>query len=779
MYKSILKAQHQQYAIIVVKGEQIMAYNLLQRFSRKARCLWYNLGMRIKGTVKNIIFRSDDTGFTVLELTDDSGDEITAVGAMPTAAVGERIELSGEWTEHRSYGMQFRADEYSTLAPATLGAITSYLGCGIIKGVGPETARNIVATFGMDTLFVLENQPERLSEVYGIGRVRAAAIADSYMAQRELRDIMIGLQEYGITVNQAMKLYKIYGAKCLEKLKENPYRLVDDVEGIGFKTADKIAVSGGFAPDSPFRLRAGLRYTLQWACREGHTYLPREKLIQVAADILSEDIGPVERELDELIIGEQVTYKTVNGTDACFLPYLYKMESECAARLNLMASQRNKPSPYFNIDSQTEQLEVQYNISLAPEQRKAVRLALSSGVLVITGGPGTGKTTILQFVISMLDKLGESFELCAPTGRAAKRMTEATGCEARTIHRLLEYGFGESSFTRNHDNPIDTDVIVVDEVSMVDVQLLWALLRATRAGTRLILVGDADQLPSVGAGNVLRDIIASDAVPVVRLTDIYRQGGRSAIVTNAHRINNGQPPILHGEEEFGFEAIDSAEDILRRLTALCSGKSNKLYGLDPLKDIQVLSPMKKGALGVRNINLRLQAALNPPAHKKHERQYGETVFREGDKVMQVKNDYRMGWKRARKGRPDELGEGVYNGDLGTIMAIDLYDQTVDVLFDDEREAIYEFSHLEELELAYCISIHKSQGSEFPAVLLPLAGGPPMLMTRNLLYTAVTRARKTVYIIGHEECPAEMVANNQVKKRYSALSAFLRLNRGLQ
>ena len=734
--------------------------------------------MQIKGTVKNIIFRSDDTGFTVLELVDDQGDEITAVGPMLAAAVGERIEVTGDWNEHRSYGMQFKATGCVTLAPATIGALTAYLSCGLIKGIGPETAKNIVATFGMDTISVMENQPERLTEVYGIGRVRAAAIAASYMAQKDMRDVMIGLQEYGITVNQAMKLYKIYGPHCLERLKENPYRLIDDVEGIGFRTADKIALSGGFAPDSPFRLRAGLRYTLQWACREGHTYLPREKLIQVAADILGSDLGPVERELDELIISESVVYKAVNNTDACFLPYLYRMESECAARLNLLAAPRERTLPYFNIDSQTEKLETKYKLSLADEQKRAVRLALTSGALVITGGPGTGKTTILQFVITMLEKLGESFELCAPTGRAAKRMTEAAGCEARTIHRLLEYGYGENGFTRNQDNPIDTDVIIVDEMSMVDVQLLWALLRATRAGTRLIMVGDADQLPSVGAGNVLRDI-ASETVPVVRLTEIYRQGGRSAIVTNAHMINNGQPPILLGEEEFGFEQIDSAEDILRRLTALCSGKVSRLGAADPLKDIQVLSPMKKGALGVRNINLRLQEALNPPAHKKHERKYGETVFREGDKVMQVKNDYRMSWKRARRGRPDELGEGVYNGDLGTIMSIDLYEQTVDVLFDDGREALYEFSQLEELELAYCISIHKSQGSEFPVVILPLAGGPPMLMTRNLLYTAVTRARKAVYIIGHEECPAQMVANNQVKQRYSALAAFMRADRGLQ
>ena len=735
--------------------------------------------MQIKGTVKNIIFRSDDTGFTVLELVDDQGDEITAVGPMLAAAVGERIEVTGDWSEHRSYGIQFKATGCVTLAPATIGALTAYLSCGLIKGIGPETAKNIVATFGMDTISVMENQPERLTEVYGIGRVRAAAIAASYMAQKDMRDVMIGLQEYGITVNQAMKLYKIYGPHCLERLKENPYRLIDDVEGIGFRTADKIAQSGGFAPDSPFRLRAGLRYTLQWACREGHTYLPREKLIQVAADILGSDLGPVERELDELIIGESVVYKAVNVPTPASCR-IYTEWSPNARRGLTCWLRRGRDVTVFQYRQPDGKAgDKVCKPSLADEQKRAVSCAYQRRA-GNNRRPGHGQDHHIAVRHNHAGKSWErAFELCAPTGRAAKRMTEAAGCEARTIHRLLEYGYGESGFTRNQDNPIDTDVIIVDEMSMVDVQLLWSLLRATRAGTRLIMVGDADQLPSVGAGNVLRDIIASETVPVVRLTEIYRQGGRSAIVTNAHRINNGQPPILHGEEEFGFEQIDSAEDILRRLTALCSGKVSKLGAADPLKDIQVLSPMKKGALGVRNINLRLQEALNPPAHKKHERKYGETVFREGDKVMQVKNDYRMSWKRARRGRPDELGEGVYNGDLGTIMSIDLYEQTVDVLFDDEREALYEFSQLEELELAYCISIHKSQGSEFPVVILPLAGGPPMLMTRNLLYTAVTRARKAVYIIGHEECPAQMVANNQVKQRYSALAAFMRADRGLQ
>ena len=383
----------------------------------------------------------------------------------------------------------------------------------------------------------------------------------------------------------------------------------------------------------------------------------------------------------------------------------------------------------------------------------------------------------------MLNQSGLSTAIAAPTGRAAKRITETSGSDAVTIHRLLEYYYSEAEdtmrFGKDAGNPLDYDAVIIDEASMIDLMLMNGLVSAIKPGTRLIIVGDADQLPSVGAGNVLRDIIESEYIYCIKLTEIFRQAKESLIVVNAHRINNGQPPILHGEEEFGFEQIDSAEDILRRLTALCSGKVSKLGAADPLKDIQVLSPMKKGALGVRNINLRLQEALNPTAHKKHERKYGETVFREGDKVMQVKNDYRMSWKRVRRGRPDELGEGVYNGDLGTIMSIDLYEQTVDVLFDDEREALYEFSQLEELELAYCISIHKSQGSEFPVVILPLAGGPPMLMTRNLLYTAVTRARKAVYIIGHEECPAQMVANNQVKQRYSALAAFMRADRGLQ
>lgn len=733
--------------------------------------------MELSGTVKTIIFRSEDTGFTVLELTDQSGDELTAVGEMPLASVGERIELDGEWTEHRAYGRQFRAASCKTLAPATLAALKNYLASGLIKGVGESTAEAIVQSFGMETLEVLENTPERLVEVPGIGRVRASTISASFAAQRGLRDIMLGLQKYGVTVGQAMKLYKIYGELCLAKIEENPYRLIDDVEGIGFKTADAIARSGGVEPDSAYRLRAGVKYTLQWARQEGHTYLPREKLVSVAADILGADVGPVERAIAEMVLTGDLVLEEVEGEAGVFLPGLYKMELDCASRL-LILSRPPLENPFFRPKAQISRLEGQLGVTLAEAQRRAVELALSSGVLVITGGPGTGKTTILRFIITLLEEMGLDYELCAPTGRAAKRMGEATGREARTIHRLLEYGFGEVGFGKNEENTILADVIIVDEMSMVDVPLMHALLRATAPGTRLIMVGDSDQLPPVGAGNVLRDLVTSAQASVVRLTEIFRQTGRSAIVTNAHRINQGQPPLLTGFEDFGFEPMESAEEVVSRVIGLCSGRTSRLGTDDPLKDVQVLAPMKKGPLGVHNLNRRMQAALNPPAHKKKERAYGDTVFREGDKVMQVRNDYRLGWTRSLAGQAPEMGEGVYNGDLGTIMAVDLYEQSVEVLFDDGRTALYEFSMLDELELAYCISIHKSQGSEFPIVLLPIMGGPPLLMTRNLLYTAVTRARKKVYILGRESALGQMVTNNQVKRRYSALCAFLQRQKEL-
>lgn len=728
--------------------------------------------MELTGTVKAIIYRSEDTGFTVLELTDETGEDMTAIGEMPLAGVGERVELTGQWTEHKTYGRQFRAETCKTLAPATLTALKNYLASGLIKGVGESTAQAIVQTFGMETLDVLEKEPARLAEVPGIGQIRAQTIGASYGAQLGLRDIMLGLQKYGVTIGQAMKLYKIYGELCLAKIEENPYRLIDDVEGIGFKTADAIARNGGVEPDAPYRLRAGLKYTLQWARQEGHTYLPREKLVEVAAGLLQADIAPVERTLTELLLEGQLIQEQLPGEDGIFLPGMFRTEQDCALRLLRLQGQSALDNPFFRPKAQIARLEQQLDITLAPAQRQAVELALKAGALVITGGPGTGKTTILRFVITLLEEMGTEYALCAPTGRAAKRMGEATGRDASTIHRLLEYSYGEGGFGRNAENTLLADVVVVDEMSMVDVPLMAALLRALAPGTRLIMVGDSDQLPSVGPGNVLRDMVDSGQIPVVRLTEIFRQSGRSAIVTNAHRINEGQMPILEGLEDFGFEPMEEQEAVIRRLIALNSGKAAKLGAQEPLQDIQVLAPMKKGPLGVYNLNKRLQEALNPPAHKKKERKYGDVVFREGDKVMQIKNDYRLAWTRSLPHQPPEMGEGVYNGDLGTIMSIDLYDQTLEVLFDDGRSAVYSFSMLEELELAYCISIHKSQGSEFPIVLLPLLGGPPMLLNRNLLYTAVTRARHMVCILGRQSCIQQMVRNNQVKRRYSGLARFL-------
>ena len=728
--------------------------------------------MELTGTVKAIIYRSEDTGFTVLELTDETGEDMTAIGEMPLAGVGERVELTGQWTEHKTYGHQFRAETCKTLAPATLTALKNYLASGLIKGVGESTAQAIVQTFGMETLDVLEKEPARLAEVPGIGQIRAQTIGASYGAQLGLRDIMLGLQKYGVTIGQAMKLYKIYGELCLAKIEENPYRLIDDVEGIGFKTADAIARNGGVEPDAPYRLRAGLKYTLQWARQEGHTYLPREKLVEVAAGLLQADIAPVERTLTELLLEGQLIQEQLPGEDGIFLPGMFRTEQDCALRLLRLQGQSALDNPFFRPKAQIARLEQQLDITLAPAQRQAVELALKAGALVITGGPGTGKTTILRFVITLLEEMGTEYALCAPTGRAAKRMGEATGRDASTIHRLLEYSYGEGGFGRNAENTLLADVVIVDEMSMVDVPLMVALLRALAPGTRLIMVGDSDQLPSVGPGNVLRDMVDSGQIPVVRLTEIFRQSGRSAIVTNAHRINEGQMPILEGLEDFGFEPMEEQEAVIRRLIALNSGKAAKLGAQEPLQDIQVLAPMKKGPLGVYNLNKRLQEALNPPAHKKKERKYGDVVFREGDKVMQIKNDYRLAWTRSLPHQPPEMGEGVYNGDLGTIMSIDLYEQTLEVLFDDGRSAVYSFSMLEELELAYCISIHKSQGSEFPIVLLPLLGGPPMLLNRNLLYTAVTRARHMVCILGRQSCIQQMVRNNQVKRRYSGLARFL-------
>ncbi|MEL7601979.1 MAG: AAA family ATPase, partial [Bacillota bacterium] len=538
--------------------------------------------------------------------------------------------------------------------------------------------------------------------------------------------------------------------------------------GVGFKTADKIAQNMGIERSSRRRLRAGLQYMLIWARQEGHTYLPREALLQGAAEMLECDPDLLDETLDTLIIDGTLQYSMAGETDAVYLPVLHHMEKDCARRLLLLA-RAPEDEASMDLDRELFALERELKIELAQEQRAAVLSALREGAMVITGGPGTGKTTILQFILRIMTRLGLDYALCAPTGRAAKRMTEATGFEAATIHRLLEYGGeGQSRFSRNEDNPLFYDMVVVDEMSMVDLPLMYALLRALPQGTRLIMVGDADQLPPVGAGTVLHDIIESGVLPVTRLTEIFRQSDRSGIAKNAQRINAGQPPQPEPDSDFTFSNCPVTELALEKVVSLCSGGDPTLFTCDPQCGVQVLSPTKKGPLGVKNLNVRLQAALNPPAPHKAEREFGESIFREGDKVMQIKNDYRMEWMRTGKNGVPEMGLGVYNGDLGTIYRMDMAEQTLDVLFDDERMASYTFSQLDELELAYCISIHKSQGSEFPIVILPLFSGPPILMTRNLLYTAVTRARRQVLIVGRWDSVMQMVENKRMRRRYSAM-----------
>lgn len=724
--------------------------------------------MELTGTIENIIYRNADNGYTVLELFSDEGEHITAVGSLALCNRGERVTLTGQYASHPKYGRQFKAASAKTLAPSTLSAIESYLGSGLIRGVGASTAHAIVQSFGMNTLDILDNAPERLLEISSIGKKRAAMIAASYQENMQMRDIMLALEPYGVTVTQALKLYRIYGGLCLARIEENPYQMIADVEGIGFVIADRIAQNvPGFSYDSASRLSAGILYALNLARMEyGHTYVPRASLISYAVKLLGVDEEAVSDTLDALIGKGELVYQMVGDDDGIFLPWVQRMEQSVAEKL-IQLTEKPIANPFLNLA-----LTQNHSIQLAPQQYEAVEAALNEGLLVITGGPGTGKTTIIRCITEILSDMQMDFALAAPTGRAAKRMTEATGCEAKTIHRLLEYIPGEG-FTRNDENPLFYDIVIIDEASMVDIPLMSALLKAIVPGTRLILVGDSDQLPPVGCGDALRDIIKSDVVRVVRLTEIFRQAQESYIVQNAHLVNHGEMPRLDlADSDFRFEELASQDAVLARLIALCTHPAPVLHTNEPLLDIQVLAPMKKGTLGVYNINRALQAALNPPAPGKREQAFGDTVFREGDKIMQMQNDYKVEW--TRRGQSGEVveGTGAFNGDLGTVYHIDPAARRLSVLFDDDRLANYDFSQVDTLSLAYCISIHKSQGSEFPIVLLPLAGGTPLLLTRNLLYTAITRAKSQVCCIGRRETIRAMVDNNRSTRRYTSLAQRL-------
>lgn len=721
-----------------------------------------------EGSVEEIVFRNEENGFTVLELSTEDG-LVTAVGCMPLVQVGERLRVRGRWGEHSVYGRQAQVEQYETSGPDSLEDMERYLASGLIKGVGPSTAALIVSRFKEETFDVLMYQPDRLLEVRGIGESKAGTIAESFCEQARMREIMMDLQGYDITVNQALRLYKIYGDEAVHRLRENPYRLIADVPGIGFKTADRMAAGMGIAKDSVFRILAGITYTLDYALGEGHTYLQREHLIKLAARLLEAPLESVEDGLNTLLREESLIETVIEDKPAVFQERVMRTERDIAERLMRLAAGRYALDD-LQLGKKLGELEENGRITLDEIQRQAVLEALCGGVTVLTGGPGTGKTTITRFIIRLMQALDMEVELCAPTGRAAKRMSEATGFEARTIHRLLEYGRGQGAvFGRNEHAPLTCDALIVDEVSMVDIFLMRQLLRAVAEGTRLVLIGDADQLPPVGAGNVLFDIIRSGRISVVKLHRIFRQSEQSAIVVNAHRINAGEMPLLKGGEDFIFHPHEDVGVILQKVLDLYEEENRKTNGP---ADVQVLSPMKKGELGVYSLNARLQQRMNPPANTRAEMKLRDMVVREGDKVMQTRNNYQMEWTAAASDKI-EKGLGVFNGDIGRIVKIDPQDRTVSVLFDDERLAVYDPGQLGELELAYCVSVHKSQGSEFPVVILPVAGGAPMLMTRNLLYTALTRARSRMHLIGRRTGVLRMVQNDKVQKRYCALWHFLK------
>ncbi|MBQ8111415.1 MAG: ATP-dependent RecD-like DNA helicase [Clostridia bacterium] len=726
---------------------------------------------KFEGVVEDIVFRNDQNGWTVAAVKlDGDRNRISAVGVMPFLSTGEHAIFDGELTDHKDYGRQIRVTSYEATRPETKSGVERFLASGLIRGVGPATAKLIVDYFGKRALDVLESEPERLMEVDGIGPKRAAMIAESFAAQNGMRNTLIYLQNYGLSPSLSMKIYRAFGEMTESVLRTNPYRLVDEIDGVGFRTADEIAMSLGFGRESEFRLRSGVKYVLSEAANSaGHMYLPRSLLVQKSAEILNAETAQVERVVDALVLEDAVVAERMGEETAIYLPRFYRAECE-AARLLIQLKRSIRPPKLTEaqLAGQISALEAELGVSLCDEQRQAATAAMLEGVCIITGGPGTGKTTSINLIIRMMRQLGD-VELCAPTGRAAKRMSEATGCPARTIHRLLEYNGEQQGFVRNGDNPLDARVVIVDETSMVDIFLMRSLLCALRPGTRLLLVGDVDQLPSVGAGNVLKDMIASGVLRVVRLTEIFRQAGQSQIVMNAHRINRGEyPEIRTRGTDFFLERRQSASEAAASVVALVRTRLPKYMNLDSLRDIQVMAPMKRGDVGVYALNALLQQALNPASQGVPELNHGGVVFRRGDKVMQVRNNYDLTWDRS-----GEEGEGVFNGDIGYILAVDRKARALTVEFDDGRVAEYDESLLDDLELAYCMSVHKSQGSEFEAVVLPLVSGPPMLMTRNLLYTAVTRAKRLAVLVGREGCVRAMVDNNHITRRYSALDVRLR------
>lgn len=726
----------------------------------------------LNGIVESIVFKSSDTGYTVIKFRENNIIH-TAVGVLPHVKEGQNLKITGSWVNHSQFGKQFKVEECEEILPTSKDGIEKYLSSGIIQGIGPVTAKKIVNKFGEDTLNILDNNIERLKEIEGIGKKKLETIIESYREQRELKNITIFLQTHGLSVNQCLKIYKKYGSSSVDTVKNNPYILCDEISGIGFKTSDKIARSLGIEVDSPFRIQSGIRYVINEFCANGHTFMPKDELIKEASNVLTVSGDIIEENIKNAALDRKIKLEKINDKEGVFTIPNYYCELGITNRILTLAIS-NFQDISVDVDHLILQFEKKNNITFAESQKDAIISAFQNGIEIITGGPGTGKTTIIKCIIEIFETCGLKVLLGAPTGRAAKRMSESTGKEATTIHRMLDMGVfekEESVFVTNaEEHSLEADVVIIDEASMIDITLMNALLKSIKVGTRLIIVGDVDQLPSVGAGNVLNDFIESGFTKVVRLKEIFRQGKESMIVVNAHKINKGEMPKLNEKgTDFFFIRNDIQEGILNTIIDLINTRLPKFNSnWDKLKSIQVLVPMKKGVLGVTNLNEKIQNVLNPKAPYKKEKEFRSMIFREGDKVMQIKNNYSLKWTRMA-GKGEHEGAGVFNGDMGFIENIDLEGKKLSIIFDDERKVIYDFMYLDELDLAYAITIHKSQGSEFPVVIIPAYMGAPLLMNRNLLYTGITRAKEMVVVVGIPKALKYMVDNTRSMERYSSLN----------
>lgn len=724
----------------------------------------------LEGFVENIVYKNDENGYVVARIKD--GEQVTTiVGYIPSLSEGQSLKISGEWIIHPEYGQQFKVHTAEEMLPNSISGIERYLASGVITGIGPVTAKKIVEKFGEDTLKVLENNIERLMEIEGIGEKKIAVICESFNKQYEIRNIMIFMQNYGITPNQCGKIYKRFGSDSIRVIKENPYIITEEISGIGFKTADKIARNLGVEGNSSFRIESGIKYIVNQFCALGNTYMPKEKLIKSGIEVLNVSEQDIEQGIYSCAVDGKIIIENVEEETCVFtMPYYY-CELGVTKKI-IQLSLEEYSSLNVDIENEISIFENKSNVTFAPSQKDAIKGTFLNGIEIITGGPGTGKTTIINCITEIFERADLKVLMAAPTGRAAKRMSEATGREAKTIHRLLEMGVSGDDdvlFSKGEESPLECDVLIVDEASMIDIMLMHSMLKAISSGTRLIIVGDVDQLPSVGPGNVLRDLIDSRWIKVVRLKEIFRQSRESMIIVNAHRINEGEMPAINGKnKDFYFINEEDPGKVLQTLIDLVRKRLpsfNKNW--NPNKNIQILTPMRKGILGVSNLNQRLQEILNPKQPDKKEKELRNMILRVGDKVMQTKNNYSLKWERI-SGNGEAEGVGIFNGDMGYVEDINEDDNTVTIVFDDERQVIYDNIYIDEVELAYSITIHKSQGSEFPVVVIPVFMGPPMLMNRNLLYTGITRAKQMVVIVGSKRALHYMVDNNKGFERYSML-----------